>query len=153
MSYIDRNLLPDEQILFRTKKHIIIFLFPLLVTLVSFYAIDYMHNNPMLIKLEWVPLLITFIFWANVGLEYMTSEFVVTSKRVMMREGFFNRHTNELRLTAISQVTVDQSIIGQLFNFGIVSINAFGAYDSFSTLSKPVEFQQSVNAQLDKVTR
>ena len=151
MSYIDRNLLPDEQIIFRTKKHIIVFFFPLLLTVFAFYAIDYMHNNPILVNLQWVPLFIAFIFWLNVGLEYMTSEFVVTSKRVMMREGFFTRHTNELRLAAISQVMVDQSILGQLFNYGSVSINAFGAYDSFSVLSRPCAFQKSVNEQMDKV--
>lgn len=151
MSYIDRNLLPDEQVIFRTKKHIIIFLSPLLLTVFLLYAAYYMHNNPILINLEWAPLVVAFIFWANVGLEYMTSEFVVTSKRVMMREGFFTRHTNELRLAAISQVVVDQSIIGQIFNYGAVSINAFGAYDSFSVLSKPYGFQKSVNEQMDKV--
>jgi uncharacterized membrane protein YdbT with pleckstrin-like domain len=153
MSYIDRNLLPDERILFRTRKHLIIFFFPSIWILFSIYATAYMRANIILNQLQWAPFLLGFIFLAYTWLEYTFSEFVVTSKRVMMREGFFYRHTNELRLTTISQVNVDQSLVGQLLNYGIVSINAFGAYDSYAMLDKPFLFQKYVNEQLDKLAR
>ncbi len=151
MSYIDRNLLPGETILFRTKKHIIIFFFPVIWTLFCVYATSYMRSNSLLQQIEWAPWLMALVFWAYVGLEYKTSEFAVTNKRVMMREGFFNRHANEMRLSAISQVNVDQSLIGQMLNYGIVSINAFGAYDSYSMIAQPFKFQRCVNLELDKV--
>ena len=67
-----------------------------------------------------------------------------------MREGFFTRHSNEMRLTAISQVNVDQNIIGQMLNFGTVSINAFGASDDYNLISNPGMFQRMVNEQLDR---
>ena len=126
MSYLDKNLLPGEEVKFRTKKHFILFFFPLVWTIFCLYATDYMSKNIMLEKIIWAPWLMAFLFWAHCGLEYMTSEFAVTNKRVMMREGFFYRHTNEVRLTAISQVNVDQSLLGQLLNYGVVSLNAFG---------------------------
>ena len=153
MSYIDRNLLPGERILFRTKKHIIIFLFPVIWTIFSFYATDYMRTNLILTKLEMIPWLLALLFWGYVGLEYLTSEFVVSNKRVMMREGFFYRHANELRLATIYQVNVDQSLLGQLLNYGIVSINAFGAFDSFTMIAQPFLFQKKVNEQLDTLTK
>jgi uncharacterized membrane protein YdbT with pleckstrin-like domain len=153
MSYIDRNLLSDERIVFRTKKHLIIFLYPLIWTLFSFYATAYMYADPMLIKMAFAPWLIAAIFWSYAGLEYLTSEFAVTNKRVMMREGFFTRHTNEMRLASISQVNVDQSILGQILNYGMVSINAFGAFDAYSLIAKPFLFQKAVNEQLDQVAR
>jgi uncharacterized membrane protein YdbT with pleckstrin-like domain len=153
MSYIDKNLLQDERIQFRTKKHLIIFFFPVVWLIFSIYATDYMRSNPFLIKLAWVPWLLALIFWGYVWLEYVTSEFAVTNKRVMMREGFFNRHANEVRLSAISQVTIDQSLIGQLLNYGVVSINAFGAFDTYTMIDKPFAFQKNVNEELDKVVR
>lgn len=70
-----------------------------------------------------------------------------------MREGFFNRHVNEMRLATISQINVSQSLLGQMFNYGMVSINAFGAFDAFTVLAKPYTFQKYVNEQLDKITR
>ena len=149
MSYIDKNLLQDERVLFRTKKHLIIFFFPLVWTIFCVYATSYMRGNLLLAKVEWAPWLLALIFWAYVWLEYKTSEFAVTNKRVMMREGFFYRHANEIRLSAISQVNVDQSLLGQMLNYGIVSINAFGAYDSYTMISQPFQFQKFVNQELD----
>ena len=150
MSYIDRNLLPDERILFRTKKHLIIFFFPALWLIFCVFASNYMNANSILAKVEWVPWLLALLIWGSVGLNYYTSEFAITNKRVMMREGFFIRHANEMRLTAISQVNVDQNLIGQMLNFGTVSINAFGAFDAYTLIDKPGVFQRTVNQQLDQ---
>lgn len=152
MSYIDKNLLPDERILFRTKKHLIIFLVPAILTILSIIAYSYMQSNYILSKVDWAPSLIVLIFWAASGLDYVTSEFAVTNKRVMMREGFFTRHANEMRINTISQVNVDQSLLGQVLDYGIVSINAFGAFDAYPMIAHPFTFQKYVNEQLDKST-
>lgn len=149
MSYIDRNLLPDERILFRTKKHLIIFFIPAVMAAFSVYASAYMASDSILTILQWAPWLVTGLVTANVALNYWTSEFAVTNKRLMMREGFFVRHSNELRLTTISQVNVDQSLIGQILNYGTISINAFGAFDRYNMIDQPFKFQQMVNQQLD----
>lgn len=150
MTYLDKNLLKDERILFRTKKHMIIFFLPIVWTIFSQFASTYMQADPILVKVQWAPWLLAFIFWSYVGLEYATSEFAVTNKRVMMREGFFYRHMNETRLTTISQVNSDQSLLGWMLNYGTVSINAFGAYDAFTLVAKPIVFQKFVNEELDK---
>lgn len=153
MSYIDRNLLPGERILFRTRKHLIVFLFPVLWLIFAIYASAYMAGNPILVKLVWVPWFLAAILWGAVWLTFITSEFVVTDKRIMMREGFFFRHTNEMRVATISQVNVDQSLMGQLFDYGAVTINAFGVSDYFTMVAKPISFQRYVNQQLDQVAR
>lgn len=153
MSYIDNNLLPDERILFRTRKHVVIFFFPVLVTILSFYIAGYMHENSALASLEWVPWFISAVLGGYAGLEFAFSEYAVTNMRIMMREGFFYRHTNEMRLSAISQVGVNQSLFGQMLNYGFVVINAFGAYDAFSMVAQPFLFQKCVNEQLHQPGR
>lgn len=153
MSYIDKNLLPDERILFRTKKHPIIYLFPFILTVLSALTTPHMLDDQFLVNVVWAPWILTLFFWINAWLEYVTSDFVVTNKRVMMREGFIYRHTNEMRLAAISQVNVYQSLLGQFLNYGVVTINAFGAFDAYSMIAKPVKFQRHVNSELDKLSR
>jgi uncharacterized membrane protein YdbT with pleckstrin-like domain len=152
MSYIDRNILPEEEIIFRTKKHKIIFLYPVIWTLFSIYASLYMQHNVVLAKLIWTPWVVAVIFWGNTGLDYLVSEFAVTNKRVMMREGFFIRHANEVRLSTISQVNIEQSLIGQVLDYGTVSLNTFGAFDAFPLIAKPTLFQRAVNERLVKGT-
>lgn len=153
MSYIDRNLLPDERILFRTKKHLIVFLYPLIMVVFSVYAANYMHNNQFLAKIDWLPGLAALIYGSAVAFDYFFSEYAVTNRRIMMREGFVFRHTNETRISSISQVNVYQNLLGQLLNYGSIVINAFGANDVFVTIDKPVLFQQMVNQELDKIAR
>jgi len=152
MSYIDQNLLPDERILYRTKKHFIIFFPALILTILVLYI--YTLNNPYLLKFSWLFDIATFIYWGVQWLEYATSEFAVTNKRVMMKEGFFVRHANELRLTTIAQVAIQQSLIGQLLNYGTVGINVFGgSTDVFTLIASPNQFQRYVQVELDKITR
>ena len=112
---------------------------------------SYAQSNPILVHIYWVPWLVVLLVWGAVGLNYYTSEFAVTNKRIMMREGFFTRHANEMRLTAISQVNVDQNLLGQILNFGTVTINAFGAFDNYSTIANPGRFQRVVNQEIDNV--
>ena len=149
MNYIEKNLMPDERIVFRTKKHLIIFFYPVALLFFSVYATSYMQGNFFLAKVEWAPWLVTLLFWGYVWIEYQMSDFAVTNKRVIMREGFFNRHMIEMRLNTISQVNIDQGIVGQVLNFGTISINAFGASDFFTMLAKPNEFRKAINEQLD----
>lgn len=150
MSYIDRNLLADEKVVFRTRKHIIIFFIPVVWTIFSYYAGEYLNKTGLLSAMEMVPWIIALVLWLIFWIQYASSEFAVTNKRVMMREGFFTRHTNETRLTSISQVNVDQSLLGQLMNYGSVSINSFGAFDAFTLIASPNTFQRYVNQELDK---
>lgn len=151
MGYIDNNLVTDERVLFRTRKSLIIFAFPVVWTIFAWYAAAYMNANLMLKQINWIPAGLTVVFWGYIWLEYYFSEFAVTNKRIMMREGFFVRRANEIRLAAISQVSIDQGLIGQMLNYGIVSISAFGAADSYTMIDKPGGFQRAVNQEIDKV--
>lgn len=153
MSRIESTLVPDEKILFQTRKHLIIFVPSVIMLLLSFWLAWFMTRTVVLAHLAWVPPIIGLVYFSISYIVYLTSRFVVTNKRVIMREGFFNRHANELRLGTISQVNIDQGIFGQIFGYGDVSLNAFGAFDVFFYISRPYAFQQAVTEQMDKVVR
>src|SRR5688572_13669165 len=102
------SLLPDEQILFNTKKHYIIFLAPVLLTLMTLFFL--INSNPYIVKMSILPAFAAAFSWANELLNYFFSDFNVTNKRVTLREGFFFKHTNEARLSTIVNITVNQSL-------------------------------------------
>ena len=152
MSFLDQNLLPGEEIIYRTKKHYIIFFTPALLIIVA--CVFLFNSNHYVVKLAIFPAAAAVIAFLNQLLLYVTSEFAVTNKRVRMREGFFVRHTKETRLATIADVQVDQNVLGQLLNYGSVSLQAFGgSEDPFTLLDKPNEFQKQLQLQLDKITR
>ncbi len=152
MSSIDKNLLNDEKIIYRTKKHWIIFFAP---TAWFIAAVFFLFNsNPWVVKAAAAPALAGLLIGIVKWLEYITAEFVVTNKRILMKEGFFTRHSNELRLATVSNMNVNQSLIGQLLDYGTVVISPFGSgEDVFTEIAHPFEFQKQTQMQLDQVVR
>lgn len=148
MGYIAKHLLQDETILFFTRKHKIIFFYPIVLTLIAVNSYGYMVSNPILVKLAAVPFLIAAILWIYSGIEYVMSEYAVTNRRLLLREGFITRHVSELRLDAVAQVNVEQSLLGQLLGYGTIFINAFGAADVFTLIAGAEKFQRQINEQI-----
>ncbi|MEO8963103.1 MAG: PH domain-containing protein [Gammaproteobacteria bacterium] len=152
MKAIDKILLPDEQILYRTKKHLIIFFLPIIWTIVTFIFL--FNPNPLIVKISFAPAIAAVVTWIKQWLDYITSEFVLTNKRIIMKEGFFIRHSNEMRLATVSNMTINQGILGQMLDYGTVVINPFGGNnDVFSEIEHPYEFQKQTQMELDKVVK
>jgi uncharacterized membrane protein YdbT with pleckstrin-like domain len=169
MSYIDDNLLPDEKIIFRTKKHYIIFLAPavfLLIALLFSTDLSFItkinetlytvaRELPVLKNIYRIPALLMLLAALYVGAQqwimYITSDYAITDKRVIMKDGFFDRRICDTRLSTISHVTVDQTLLGQVLNYGTLTINGFGGTsDSFIQIANPNLFQKNVQGLLAK---
>ena len=139
------QLLANEVIIFQTKKHPIIFLYPLCISLVILTSIPYILHNTILVHLIWVPCLVLAIIWLQSGLEYYFSGYYVTNQRVILQEGFFFRHISETLLNAVAQLRIEQSIVGQWLNYGSVEIYAMGATDLFNWVARPTLLQAAIN--------
>lgn len=165
------SLLSDEQVIFRTKRHWIIFFVPVLYLLL---AIFFMTNNAITETIKngfvlmfqnsghpfiarQIPLI--FLLFASVftsvqqWLNYATSDFVITTKRVLMRQGFFTRYVRDMRISTITLVSVQQDIIGQIVDYGSIVIQSFGANDFFEKIAQPKKFQFYLQEEIDKVGR
>ncbi len=152
MSYIDQSILPDEQILYRTKKHYIMFLPSALWTIGAIFLL--LNSNPMVVKVSGLFAVIAAFYWIGAYLTYTVSEFAVTNKRILMREGFFLKHTNDTRLATISNVFVTQNPLGQILNYGVVVIKTYGGdEDPFRDIPLPFEFKKCLQIQLDKLVK
>lgn len=74
----------------------------------------------------------------------------MTNKRVISKIGLFRRITDELSLSKVESVKVDQGIIGRIFNFGTVSIIGTGGSRAvMKPIVSPVEFRKIVQEALD----
>ena len=87
------------------------------------------------------------LFLVKAWLDGVTSEFVVTSSRVLIKYGFIRRRTLELMLSRIESVGVDQSVIGRLLGFGTIIVSGTGGTrEKFPALDDPLEFRWYVQA-------
>ena len=76
-----------------------------------------------------------------------TTDFAVTSRRVILKRGWLNRHTQELAVESIEGVSLDQSIIARIFGYGRVVVTGTGdAVIAFPPMAHPVAFRRAIEA-------
>ncbi len=72
-----------------------------------------------------------------------TSEFAITSKRLIIKVGLISRRTLEMNLNKIESVNVDQSILGRILGYGtIIVIGTGGTREPFSGIADPMGFRK-----------
>ena len=55
-----------------------------------------------------------------------TTEIAVTNKRIIYKRGLITRHTAEMNMDKVASVDVKQSILGRIFDYGNVTVQAAG---------------------------
>lgn len=74
-----------------------------------------------------------------------SSEFAVTTKRVIMKTGIFSRSVFEMRLEKIESIDFFQALFGRMFNYGDVTIHGTGnASRTFHDIAFPDKFKNAV---------
>lgn len=78
-----------------------------------------------------------------------SSEFVITTRRVVIKTGLVSRRTVELNLLHVESVNVDQGILGRLLDFGTVTIvGSGGTREVFAYIEHPLAFRRAYQHQL-----
>jgi len=114
-NYVQNNLGSGEQVVYEAKLHWIIF--------VSLKAIFTLFIAPLI--------------------AFSTSEFAITSKRVIIKVGLISRRTLEMNLNKIESVNVNQGILGRMLGYGtIVIIGTGGTKEPFAAISDPMTFRK-----------
>ena len=156
MGYIDKSLLDSEKIVYQTRRHKIIFAYPVIWFLLSAVLFAVKSFQVFKPEADLVFLIFSGIFLAAavihaliIWVQYRCSEFGVTNQRVIVKEGFIKRNTIEVFLKRVESVRVDQSIWGRLFNFGTIIVSGTGGVsDPLKMIRAPLEFKRQVQQQL-----
>ena len=150
MGYIDKNLLEGERVIYKTRHHKIIFIWPMVWVLlaITFVALG------KTVRPEFnfgaglfgvVAVLHAFVIW----IYFISSEFGITNHRVVAKEGFIKRKTMEVLLNRVESIQVEQGIWGRILNYGTVTIcGTGGASDPFGKIRAPLQFKRQVQQQL-----
>lgn len=157
MHYIKETLSTNEEIhmLFELSwvNYIKGYLFLLVSFPVSFMILKYLHLLTLSIDgffnliLTWVPifvLVVPFFLWLK------SIEQGVTNRRVVIKSGIVSRDTLELRLEAIEKISVNQSVLGRMFNFGTVLVTGKGqASLKIEGVNAPIEVKRAIESAIE----
>ena len=126
MSYIDRNLIAGERVVYRTRLHWLVYAMPVLFSVVVLLPIAWFLASGSWQGFAWVPLALVLVVLLPAVVKRQSSDFAVTNKRVMMKSGVFTTRSVELLLNKIEAIAVDQSLLGRLFGYGDIVVTGSG---------------------------
>ena len=147
MSYVEKNLMPGEQIEYRANLHWLVFILPTLLFIAAIWLFSVGGNIlKFLALILFVGVLVTGL---HAVIERMTSEFAVTNKRVLIKTGLIRRHSLETLLGKIESIGVAQSILGRILGFGTIVISGTGgSKEPFHRIANPMMFRRQVQEQI-----
>ena len=143
MSYVENNLMTGENIIYNTKLHWYIFIWPIIWLLLTLLFIPF-----GLVAI--IFLILSILTGISSLINYLTSEFYITDKRVIVKVGFIKRSSIEILLRKIEGIQVQQGIMGRVFGFGsIVITGTGGTKDPFHKISDPLKFRIKAQEQIE----
>lgn len=149
MGYIDQNLMNGEQIVHRSKVHWIVFLWPIVFTIIAFILFA---GGKETAPIGGIFFLIAIVWTVSAFISLKTSEFGITNKRVLIKVGLIRRTSLETILTKVEGIQVNQGILGRIFNYGTILIKGTGGTSNpFHKIEAPMEFRKKVQEQIASV--
>ena len=148
MGYVERHLLPDERVLYKTRLHWILYLKAMVVTLVGVVlaiALTQIADPPWVWYVGVALAVAGALWWIVRWIELRTSEFAVTSMRLIFKVGLVARYTTELLLAKVESISVTQGLLGRMLNYGDLIVTGTGsAREVFARVHDPVTFRNEV---------
>jgi len=152
MAYPRKNLVPGEELILDLRPHPVALAIPALVTLVVVIV-----GVWLIVKLsgviDWIVLVAiaaVLIFYPIRRLTaWLTSYFVVTSDRVIQREGWIARRSIEIPLEQINDIRFKQGVFERMIGAGDLMIRSASndGPTTFEDIRHPEEVQRTIYHQ------
>jgi uncharacterized membrane protein YdbT with pleckstrin-like domain len=154
MSYVAKHLMPGEAVVRETHLSRIVFIpaFILLALAGLLFVVVTRGGSEtqgaMPLPAVFLAGAVLMFLWGMIRVG--ASEFAVTNKRVIVKVGLFNRHSTETLLRQVEGITVDQGILGRIFNYGTIVIEGTGSDRTpYKGIAGPLQFRLAVQEQID----
>lgn len=155
MPFPRRLLVPGEELVVDLRPHWIALALPTIATLgvlaVGIWLIATLSDR--FTWITWVVLagmaVLLLAYPARRLTRWLTSHFVVTSDRLINREGWIAKHSMEIPLEAINDVRLHQSVFERIIGAGtlIVQSASESGREEFKAIRKPEEVQKTIYHQ------
>jgi uncharacterized membrane protein YdbT with pleckstrin-like domain len=89
--------------------------------------------------------LLAVVLFARSWFVRITTEIVVTDKRIIHKVGWIARRTEEINVTKVETVDVSQGIPGRIFGYGTVLIRGIGgSWEPLRRVASPLELRNAI---------
>ncbi|MSP01395.1 MAG: PH domain-containing protein [Acetobacteraceae bacterium] len=150
MAYYTKVLQADESVKYAGRLHWIIYQNAILagvVTAVVSMAFLFVPPAGAILAVYVIPILL--LLTAGLCLvpwfRRVTTEIVVTDKRIIHKTGWISRHTEEINITKVETVDVIQGIGGRILGYGTVVIKGTGGnWEPLHQIDAPLQLRNTI---------
>ena len=150
MAYYTKVLQPDETVRYVGGLHWTIYRNAILLGVVAVAALIAcfeLSGDQKFIALvvAGLFLLLAAVSFLGAWFVRITTEIVVTDRRIIHKVGWIGRRTEEMNITKVETVDVSQGIAGRIFNYGTVAIRGIGGgWEPLRRVGSPLELRNAI---------
>lgn len=165
MTYIEKNLVPGEMVIYQTRLHWIVMFWHIVLSVLLlefpalgllFYAMNHEQMDSqarhLMVGGGIALLLISGVIISIGAIKRNSTEMAVTNRRVVVKTGLASRKTIEMLLNKIESIEVNETGAGRVFGYGSITlIGTGGTSEPFHLVSNPLQFRNQVQQQIEKI--
>ncbi len=141
MGYPTKLLADDESIVYELKPHwraLVVPVFVLLATLaLGIFAIAKWDSSGLRWTVLVVMLLVLVVWVVRPFLYWLTTQYVITDHRIIVRTGLISRSGRDMPLSRVNDVSFKKSVIERALNCGTLMIESAGTQGQLVISSVP----------------
>ena len=154
MSYIRESLGANETVHYIAHFHWIHYALAYGALVVSVLAGIFLSVSSQSFLVAIVPPIIGVIIFLSLMVPIWTTEIGVTNQRVIFKKGFISRQTSELQLGSIEEVSLNQDILGRIFDYAKIEIHGTGEEQIYlPALGNPLELRKALQEGIGEVNQ
>lgn len=153
MSYVNKTLQPGETVIYQTRLHWIVFLPSFFVFIAGLVAVIFSGHagEEMPIRLTatvgYALMIFSLLLAIKMWILYISTEMAITNRRIITKVGFIWRRTVEMERQKVESVSVDQSILGRILDYGTIVVRGTGStWEPMTSIDSPLEFRNKLLA-------
>jgi len=141
MGYPTKLLADDESIVYELKPHWRALVVPVIVLLLTLgfgiFGIAKFENSGIRWTILVIMLLILIVWVVRPFLYWLTTQYVITDHRIIVRTGLISRSGRDMPLSRVNDVSFKKSVIERFLNCGTLMIESAGTQGQLVISSVP----------------
>ena len=161
MNYLEKTAIDGEMLIGRASfswLYLFIAMAPLWATLIVAYVLlQYLLRHfmsgmiePRLVNYGFIALLLIGTWrYLSMALPWVTMDIAVTTSRVVYSRGLIARQVDEIAVSRIQGINLNQTLMGRCFDFGSLCIIGLGVDQiNLPPISQPAAFRRAIQEAL-----
>ncbi len=149
MGYPEKSLNPGEQVSIDVRPHWKYLAGPIFAVAVVVVGsvVALVESVPHWAELALAALLVLCLLWLGGRyIRWVTTSFVVTTERLIMRKGILRRTVREILLDRLTDITYNQTLLDRILGCGDILLESPGrdSQEVFPDLPHPVRIQNEI---------